>query len=75
MTRRTRHSREVRERAVALVLEQVGQHSSLWETICSVAPKVNVSSETLRKWLRQAEVDAGTRSGTPSQDAEELKRR
>jgi transposase-like protein len=49
---RTRHSREVRERAVALVFEQVGQYSSQWEAICSVASKVNVSNETLRKWVR-----------------------
>jgi transposase len=74
MTRRTRHSRELRERAVALVFEQVGQYSSQWEAICSVASKVNVLKESLRKWVRQAEVDAGTRSGTSSQDAEELTR-
>jgi transposase len=35
---------------------------------------VNVSSETLRKWVRAAEVDAGTRAGTTSEDSEELKR-
>lgn len=40
----------------------------------SIAAKVNVSSETLRKWVRQAEVDAGTRSGTSSGDAAELTR-
>jgi transposase len=74
MTRKTRYSREVRERAVALVFEQVGQYSSQWEAICSVASKVNVSNETLRKWVRQAEVDAGTRSGTASEDAAELTR-
>jgi transposase-like protein len=50
---------EFRERTVALVLEQEEQYSSQWEAICSVAAKVNVSSETLRKWVRQAEVDAG----------------
>lgn len=74
MTRRPRYSAEVRERAVALVFEQVEQYSSQWETICSVAAKVNVSSETLRKWVRQAEVDAGARTGTPSEESEELKR-
>jgi transposase len=56
--------REVRERDVALVFEQAGQPTSQWEAICSVAAKVNTSSETVRKWVRQAEVDAGTRPGT-----------
>ena len=74
MAQRTRYSREVRERAVALVFEQVGQYASQWEAICSIAAKVNVSSETLRKWVRQAEVDAGTRSGTLSGDGAELTR-
>jgi transposase len=74
MARRARYSREFRERAVALVFEQVGQYSSQWEAICSVAAKVNVSGETVRKWVRQAEVDAGTRSGTPSAEAAELTR-
>jgi transposase len=45
-----------------------------WEAICSVAAKVNVSSETLRKWVRQAEVDAGTRAGTSSEESAELTR-
>jgi transposase len=74
MVRRTRYSREFRESAVALVFEQVEQHASQWETICSVAAKVNVSGETVRKWVRQAEVDAGMRSGVSSEESAELKR-
>jgi transposase len=74
MARRSKFSREVRERAVALVFEQVGQYGSQWEAICSVAAKVGVSGETLRKWVRQAEVDAGTRAGTSSEESVELKK-
>jgi transposase len=74
MARRTKYSPELRERAVALVFEQAGQYGSQWEAIVSVAAKVNVSSETLRKWVRAAEVDAGTRAGTPSEESEEMKR-
>ena len=74
MARRTRYSREFRESAVALVFEQVEQHASQWEAICSVAAKLNVSGETVRKWVRQAEVDAGTRPGSSSEESAELKR-
>jgi transposase len=74
MARRSKFSREVRDRAVALVFEQVGQYGSQWEAICSVAVKVGVSSETLRKWVRQAEVDAGSRPGATSEESAELKK-
>ena len=75
MARKTAYSRDVRERAVTLVFEQVktGQYGSQWEAICSVAEKVGASSETLRKWVRQAEVDAGARPGRTSEESAELK--
>jgi transposase len=73
MTRSSRHPREVRERAVALVLESQSDYGSRWEAIVSVAGKVGVSSESLRRWVRQAEIDAGRRSGTTSADAEALR--
>ena len=69
-----RYSREFRERAVGLVFEQVEQYASQWEAICSVAGKVGVSSETLRKWVRQAEVDAGARPGISGEESAELKK-
>jgi transposase-like protein len=45
-----RYSPEFRERAVALVFEQVEQYASQWEAICSVAAKVGVSGESLRNY-------------------------
>lgn len=74
MSGKSRRPREARERAVALVFEQVGQYSSQWEAIVSIAAKVGVSAETLRRWVRQAEVDAGTRVGIASEDSAELKK-
>ena len=74
MARRTKYSREMRERAVALVLECQQEYDSQWEAIRSIAAKVNVSTETLRKWVRQAEVDAGTRPGATSEESAEVKR-
>jgi transposase len=71
---RKSYSREFRERAVALVVEQQAEYGSQWEAIRSVAAKVNVSAEGLRRWVRQAEVDAGTRPGSSSEESAELKR-
>jgi transposase len=73
MARSSRHPREVRERAVALVLESQSDYGSQCEAIVSVAGKVGVSGESLRRWVRQAEVDAGHRAGTSSADAETLR--
>lgn len=74
VARRMKYSREVRERAVALVMECQAEYDSQWEAIRLIAAKVNVSTETLRKWVRQAEVDAGQRPGTSSEESDELKR-
>ena len=73
MARSSRHPREVRERAVTLVLETQADYGSQWEAIVSVAEKVGVSGESLRRWVRQAEVDAGQRAGMPSGEAEALR--
>jgi transposase len=59
MGRTPRHPAAVRQRAVRLVAEQQGEYDSQWAAICSIATKFGVSSETLREWVRQAEVDAG----------------
>ena len=76
MARSKTYPRDVRERAVALVFEQVktGQYGSQWEAICSVAAKIGASGETVRKWVRQAGVDAGARAGTSSEESAELRR-
>ena len=66
MARSSSYPRELRERAVALVFEQVGQYSSQWDAIRSIAEKVGVTAETLRRWVRRAEQDAGVRPTVPA---------
>ena len=73
MSRQTRYSPEVRERAVRMVFEHQGEHESQWAAINSVAAKIGCTAETLRKWVRRAEVDQGVRGGTTSSERERMK--
>jgi transposase len=69
----TRYPAEVRERAVRLVLDHQGEHASQWEAISSIAAKIGCTAETLRRWVRQAERDSGTRPGMTSDDRERIR--
>jgi transposase len=51
------------------------EYPSDWPAICAVAEKLGIgTAETLRKWVRQAEVDAGQRPGVTSEESSEIKR-
>ncbi|ELI2289868.1 IS3 family transposase [Escherichia coli] len=63
MTKNTRFSPEVRQRAVRMVLESQGEYDSQWAAICSIAPKTGCTPETLRVWVRQYERDTGGGDG------------
>ena len=72
MGRSSRFSPEVRERAVRLVMEQRPAHPSEWAALQAVATKLGMTGETLRKWVRQAERDTGTRAGLTTGERERL---
>ena len=73
MGRRPPYPPEVRERAVRMVLEHQHEYPTQWKAIRSIAEKFGTSAETLRLWVRQAEVDDGQRPGTTSAEAERIK--
>ena len=70
----SRFSPEVKERAVRLVFEKTKDNEPTWPSIVSVSSKIGCTTETLRRWVRQAERDAGRREGLTADEREELKR-
>jgi transposase len=74
MARPSKYPTELRERAVRMVTEHKKDYSSEYEAIRSIATKLGIRTpETLRKWVRQAEVDAGARPGVTTEESEQLK--
>ena len=67
------YSPGVRERAVRMVLEQQNEHTSQWAAIQSISSKIGCTPETLRRWVRRAEVDQGIRGGMTSDERKRLK--
>jgi len=66
---------ELRQRAVRMVIEIRGDHESEWAAMGAVASMLGVGTpETVRKWVRRAEVDGGARPGITSEESAELQR-
>ena len=73
MARPTRYPQEIRERAVRMVIEQRQEYPSEWAAVSSIAGKFGMTGETLRQWLRRAEVDKGQRLGLTSEERERMR--
>ncbi len=73
MNKQARYPQEMRERAVRMVFEHQDEYDSQWAAITSVATKLGMTPETLRKWVRRAEIDEGQRPGLTTTERERLK--
>ena len=69
------YPRELRERAVRMVIEHRGEYATEYAAIRSIAAKLGIATpESLRKWIRQAEVDSGQRQGVSSEESAEIRK-
>ena len=73
MTKATRYPPELRERAIRLVREHRAEHASEWAAVQSVAGKLGMTAETLRKWVRRDEIDRRQRPGVTSGERERVR--
>lgn len=68
-----KYDEETKAKAVRLVVDHVEDYASEYEAIREVAGRLGMNPETLRKWLRQAEVDAGQADGVTTTSAREIR--
>ena len=69
----SRFDKEARAKAVRLVKDHGGDYESEWAAIKAVSARLGTSAETLRKWIRQSDVDAGEAPGVPAVSAREIR--
>jgi transposase len=69
----TQYDEQTRERAVRLITEHAWDCASEWGAIKTISDRLGMSTEVPRKWVRQAEVDAGGREGVTSEAARQIR--
>lgn len=66
---------ELRDRTVRMFAEVRPDYGSDWKTAESIAEKLGIrTAQTVLNWVRKAQVDAGQRPGTSTEDAAEMRK-
>ncbi len=68
-----RYPDEMRQRAVRMVFDHEHEYASQWKAIESISKSLGINHETLRSWVRAAEVDTGQRPGITTSERDRLK--
>lgn len=68
-----KYDEKTKARAVRLVVDHAEDYDSEYEAIKAVSARLGMSPETLRKWIRQAEIDAGDRDGVTTSSMREIR--
>jgi transposase len=69
----SKYDENTKAKAVRLVREHADDYDSEWAAMREISSRLGMSAETLRKWVRQAEVDAGEAPGVTSAAAQEIR--
>jgi transposase len=69
----SRYGESTKAKAIRLVRGHAGDYATQWAAIRAVSSRLGMSSETLRKWIRQAEVDEGAAPGVTSAESAEIR--
>jgi transposase len=67
-----KYSDEIKDRAVRMVFQIRRESGQRQGAVAAVAAKLGVNRETLRNWVRQAEIDGGRRPGVSTVDAQRI---
>ena len=65
---------ETKQRAIRLVLDHLDEYPNLSSACAAVSARLGFGPESLRRWVRQAQIDGGARQGVTSSDSERMRR-
>lgn len=65
---------ETKQRAIRLVPDHLDEYPNLSSACAAVSPRLGFGAESLRRWVRQAQIDGGQREGVTSSESERIRK-